>query len=113
MSFTSVQIQRFSTHIKDCLEDPRCFDILKTYLRTGRMSISLNVLNLWENANNLTSWNDDLFELIDEIDDFDCNQLDNSNANQKLKYTKTECCRILNNILPNFVVYLKRYHLQQ
>ncbi|KAF7284785.1 hypothetical protein GWI33_021652 [Rhynchophorus ferrugineus] len=87
MSFTSLQIQQFSTHIRNCLEHPRCLDILKTYLRTGRMAISLIVLTLWEDANKLGNWNVELTHLIDEIDDFDSIQLNNAPDNHKLMPT--------------------------
>lgn len=95
--FTSHEIIELSYRIQNCLNNPRCRSILRRYLMESNSSVLFAALELWEVANNSTSWNEEaMFNLMDELDDFNQHHLLSiSDFQQRIDYIKDECVRIL------------------
>lgn len=112
VKFTHQQIERFNDRIKNCIDDSSCRAIFKAFLEKLKKPILLKALILWEAANSTESWDENkMLELIEEVDDFNENPLLSIQECQyKLDYTKGECCRILEKILPTFIKYLQKHH---
>ncbi|EFA13678.1 hypothetical protein TcasGA2_TC001394 [Tribolium castaneum] len=114
IKFPSKQIEKFNDRIENCLEDAACRSVLEFYLKTVMGIANLNnILKLWNKAN--ASFDDDIFDFIDEVDDFqDGPLLTLSESHLKVAYVKNECCRLFNkaNIHQRFIQYLIDKHQQ-
>lgn len=110
--FTPQQIERFNDRIKNCIDDSNCRAVFKVFLKKMKKPMLLDTLALWEAANRSNNWDqDEMMELIEEVDDFNQNPLLSiQECQHKLDYTKGECCRILEKILPTFITYLQKHH---
>lgn len=114
--FSVEDINRFSHKIENCLQDANCKNIFTIFLEKLRRRDLLRVLRLWEKADadlkSSSQFDEDAYlDIIEEIDDFNQNPfLSISECTSKYIFIKTECCRILSKILPQFVQHLRQYH---
>ncbi|XP_050311502.1 uncharacterized protein LOC126747054 isoform X1 [Anthonomus grandis grandis] len=112
IKFTLQQLERYNDRMKNCLSDPQCRPLLQKFLNLQRKPMFISALKLWEAANGTGNWDEDrMLDLIEDVDDFNENPLLSiAECQHKLDYTKEECSRILNKVLPDFMNYLHRYH---
>ncbi|CAH1383233.1 unnamed protein product [Tenebrio molitor] len=116
VTFQVQQIEKFSDKIENCLLDGACQSVFEYYLaHVIRKDNLLYTLRLWIKANQRLIFDDDMFDLIDEVDGFnDDPLLTLAESHQKIAYVKTECCRLFNTsgIHQRFIDYLRANHQQ-
>ncbi|RZC27647.1 hypothetical protein BDFB_000102 [Asbolus verrucosus] len=113
IKFPLQQIEKFNDRIENCLQDLSCRNIFEIYLTQSKKYNALNTLKLWTTANSGTSFSEDMYDLIDDVDGFNENPLLSiSEHHQKLDYVKSECSRILNKhgTHKKFIQYLLENH---
>ena len=114
--FTTSQIEKFNDRIENCLNDSPCRCVFEFYLTNIIKKDNLvYTLKLWMKANESSSFDDDMFDYIDNVDGFNENPLLTlSESHQKFAYVKSECCRLFNksDIHRRFIYYLVERHKQ-
>lgn len=110
-TFTQQEIERLNDRISNVLENSRCRDVFQRFLRSQHNPALMNALNLWLKSNESSFNEEECFDLIEEIDDFNANPFYSINEElQKIAYIKQECARILEKIRPQFIMFLHKYH---
>lgn len=104
--FTRNELDAFNDKIENCLNDEECVKLLKEYIKKKKPPFR-KIFRLWEMVNNENESEEDLFELIEEISNFNKNPLLSiAESNEKICYIKSECIRILEGVRSDFVNYL-------
>ncbi|KAF7270365.1 hypothetical protein GWI33_016663 [Rhynchophorus ferrugineus] len=101
-TISPIRVKEWAMHIQHCLEELDGRQLFKEYLKEGNMTSYIHVVELWQKADKAI-WDNELQELINEVDDIDCNEVMQIPDDRKYEYIKTECCQILEGIHSTFI----------
>lgn len=112
-TFSKDEIQRFD-RIDNCLENVKCRKALKLYLEKKLQSPALTAsLILWQEALNAKCWDEShMSSMIADVDGFRSELLSRMTSDdEKIRYIKDECCRLLKDVYSVFIKYLENNHV--